>query len=534
MVGASGSSPTTPRRRAPVGARKWRANQETMPGRQRGRFAEPNPEPDLGVDVRSCRLERPDPTAGHGTARQVCSVDNVVEKPDSDEEELFDDGSPIEIGVDGNVDLDDQLAGDLDIGIELEELRDTAPEAEREFDWDHAGLIQPAPDEATDLDDTTGPMEFDPSIGLAAPGEENLDDASLGLEDTDPLVSPALPELVRQDDNEGPLFSDLELDLPDERHIPAAVTPWQQILQESGLFETLYEAQGRVFGGGNELLVVDRERTLRVSCPSALLSLTGHPIDGTTRLFAASKSGEVYSFSPPDYADPVRVAWSAGSEPLATVGAGPQLAGWVDPNGKAELVLLARGGPLVRFDTAAGTFSNWELPLPPRLLPLVADRPLLLGAGTEGLEILELCAGSTDWQRRNLDPRVEQMQRLGPFEFAVRDAVVVFAGARAGVLLSNDRGNTVARVPGCVATSALTIGSYQGAIRIWLALGHEVSNQTDLVCLDPASLTLTRIARFDTAVEDEFSPVRSLLWVAERRSIFAAGEFGVRGFLAPE
>lgn len=462
-------------------------------------------------------------------------VDNVVETPDrtrteqDEDEELFDEGTPFDVDTDETpLGLDDEEATDLDIGSDLQQTTDTIADGDQGLDWDMDGILPPAPVDSAANDDASGPEGFDPTIGVSEVAPENLDDASLGFEGTETFLVPDLPDW-RGDDKEQALFDDREFELPDESQIQDALSSWPACFEQPGSFETLCSTEQRLFAGGHQLLVFDDREFLAVACPSGLVALAKLG-QAPTALLAATKSGALLRFPAPYYAHPIVL--NAGLQ--ATDAAGdarhaPTLVAWSDH----ECAVLTDTGRLLTLTEAETEPKALTLQRPVVKLPLVTDHPLLVVQGEHGLCLSEAEGfGHSKWRTLPIETRVARSLASDSFELLALGPYVVFAGARLGVVVADTRVQSYRRVPGCVGVAAVTAGLHAGEPRFWVALSQEIAGRTDLIQIDPTTTAALRVAVCETVADDEFAPVRALTWNPKAQVLYAAGDFGVKGFRA--
>jgi hypothetical protein len=462
-------------------------------------------------------------------------VDNVVETPNStrteqdEDEELFDEGTPFDLDTDETPHgLDDEEATDLDIGSDLQQTTDNIADGDQGLEWDMDGILPPAPIDSAGNDDASGPEGFDPTIGVSEVAPENLDDASLGFEGTETFVVPDMPDW-RGDDKEQALFDDREFELPDESQIQDAASPWSACFEQAGSFDTLCSTDQRLFAGGHQLLVFDDREFLAVPCPSSLVALSrlGR---APSALLAATKSGVLLRFPAPYYAHPTTVnAGSTAHDAAADGGHAPQLVAWSDH----ECAVLTGAGRLLTLTEAEAEPKALRLRHPVVKLPLATDHPLLVVQGEHGLCLSEAeGSGASTWRTLPIEARVARSLASDSFEVLALGPYVVFAGARVGVVVIDTRVQSYQRVPGCVGVAAVASGLDAGEPRFWVALSQEFAGRTDLVQIDPLTATALRVAVFETVADDEFAPARALTWNPARQVLYAAGDFGVKGFRA--
>lgn len=454
-----------------------------------------------------------------------------MEKPETEEEEelLFDEELPLELSEDDAPgDLDDTAALDLDIGNTLGPELEPDSDDDTESTWNLSGLLSPTPDDGLEPDDETGPAGFDTSIGIADIPSDDLGEAALAL--VEPEFTLPL-ELAPSDDgdDEPLLFGDAELELPQECALEPAASPWALVLNEPGAFETLCLADQALFAGGEELLVVRRGQRQRRSVPSALMSLAPSP-QSTRVLFGVSKRGDLLLMAPPEYAC---VEALASARELAGPTATLTLAHFVGPQGDIQLVAKTSSGELLSFRPESGSFERVLLPARVLALPVASDRAALLARQDGELGLLWTDSAAGAWQWRALGLGSGRSLGADKWGFSTLNEHVALAGPRQGLLLSADAGRSFTRISGCVTVSALALGKYDAGVSVWVALSHEIEGRTDLVRVEAESHVPTQIAEFESTHAGEFAPVLALAWDAEEQVLFAAGEFGVRGFAAP-
>ncbi|HEY6726937.1 MAG TPA: hypothetical protein VI197_23050 [Polyangiaceae bacterium] len=446
-----------------------------------------------------------------------------------EDEELFDDGTAFDVDTDETPHgLDDEEASDLDIGSDLQQTEDTIADGDQALDWDMGGILPNAPVDASDNDDAAGPDGFDPTIGVSELAAENLDDSSLGFEATEALLVPDLSDW-RGDDKEQVLFDDRELELPDESSVEDAARSWSACFEQAGRFEALTAADTQLFAGGEQLLVFDAGEFRAVPCPSGLTRLSAFG-KAPSSVLGVTKSGLLLQFRAPHYAYPVTL--STASDPDAPRDDGrrpPALVTWSDA---ACAVLTGAGRLLLLVDgTLRPLLTGTQHPVVQ--LPVETDRPLVLLRDGRGLCLHMADAwASPEWRTLPVDPRWAKSLAEESFEFAAQGPYIVFAGSRVGVVVLDTRSGGYQRVPGCVGVAALAAGKQGDEPRFWTALSHEIAGRTDLIQIDPAAATATRLASTETVCDDEFAPARSLAWAPSTQILYVAGDFGVKGFRA--
>lgn len=468
----------------------------------------------------------------------MASVDNVVEKRDKpvndeDEDELFDEQTPFELEADEvSLGLDDEVAIDLDIGIQVNDLLERDTEGEWQLELDLSSLVESAPDSGAGADDETGPLELDPSMGIQEPLPEDLEDSSLGFDDSVELHLPEAGASTPDGDDEI-LFNDWELELPDEVSLDRSGAPWREVYREPGRYEALLCVHGRVFAGGEALLMVEREDRRLVPAPSALIQLQPHPLD-PDGLFASTRSGTLLALRLGAQDSWTPVEWRArlsGSEGPAGM---LSLACWRTGSDRSHLVVLTPSGNLLKLSPETLEVTPLATSARAIQLPAQADRPALLGQSPQGVCLLQAPESTGPFLAQPLDNQLERALALGPCTLIVWGPYIALSGPRHGLLVSQDCGGSFARVPGCVAVSASVLGSYLGTPHLWLTLNHEVANRSELALLDMTTLRVTTLADFESSDGDDFAPVRALAWDPTAQVLYAAGDFGVRGFAPPK
>ena len=464
-------------------------------------------------------------------------MDNVVEKsdkPDNEEEELFQESTPFEFEDDeDSSDLDDEAASDLDIGVQVKDSLDADADGDLLVDLDLPGLIESAPDAGAGADDEAGPLEFDASMGIQEPMPENLEDSSLGFEELDILHLPESHASTSERDDQL-LFNDWELELPDETSIERSGAPWHEVFRQSGRFETLLCAERRVFAGGEALLILEANvtpagqepRVVRV--PSALVQLKPHPVDPDT-LYAITRSGTLLALGVAGQGSSMTLDWRSALGPSEGPAATLSLACWQAGTDGMRVVALTSSGRLLELSPDALGFTPLSTSTRAVQLPTQSDRPALLGQSAQGICLLQ-SPGSGPFLAQPLDSQLARALALGPCELIISGPCIGLSGPRHGLLLSVDYGASFTRIPGCIAVTTSVLGSYLGSLHLWLTLSHEVTNQSELVLLDTTTLRVTKIAEFDTSDDHEFAPVQALAWDPMSQVLYAAGEFGLRGF----
>ncbi len=442
--------------------------------------------------------------------------------------------------------LDDEVATELDVGIELDAPPEDNAETEGELVLDIAALLNLADDEIAQGDpDETGPVDFDASAGirpppgdsLAGPAEDGTDEP---LED---LVSDDLPELDAdsEGDYDGEDAAWLELpDTRDEEPPPWASRHWRRDAHLPGAFSAVALAGGQLVAGGSELCWwpgnSEAPQHLGAAAPgiaslalvgpgfeAALLATTDHRL--LRRFLGAREPQLVAGFGrvvgDGDLGTP-RVELCQGAE-------------------SAPDVVLARtsSGRLVRSQDAGETWSGVDVRA--RVIAMSAGgAPLaLLGEDRTGLSLLCSTDTGLSWSLQPLDEAGRRVASGTAPLLAVSGPVVAIGDSARGLSVSTDGGASFKHVDGCAGLSALTAGELAGQVCVWAALYDEPNDHTHLVLVNPASALAERVAGIEAPGLDdepmhEHARVAAMTWDAARQRLWTAGMAGLGSWAPPD
>lgn len=441
--------------------------------------------------------------------------------------------------------LDDELAQDLDVGIELDAPPEDAGETGGELVLDIATLLnlaedEPEPDEA----DETGPVDFDASAGIQAPPGESLagpPEEGTG-EPFEDLVSGDLPELDAdsEGDYDGEDAAWLEIpDTRDDEPPPWAEEHWRNADHVPGALSALARAGGELVAGGEDLLWWSAKSASpeRLGADTGIesLALVGPAFDAV--LLATTDHRLLRRFK--SAREPQLVAgWSrvVGSSHL-----GPPRIELCQCTGDATEVVLARTstGRLARSDDGGETWSSVDvrarvIAISPSGAPLA-----LLVEDRTGLSLLSSADTGLSWNLQPLDEAGRRVAGGTAPILGVCGSVVCVGDSARGLAVSTDGGASFSHVDGCAGVEALTAGELDGQVRVWAALYDEPNDHTELVLVDPALATAERIAEIETAGLDdepghERARVAAIAWDPDRRRLWAAGMGGLRSWAPPD
>ncbi|MCA9599413.1 MAG: hypothetical protein KC776_39165 [Myxococcales bacterium] len=404
----------------------------------------------------------------------------------------------IDIADDASIDLDDEEAADLDVGLELGEPEGEDNEPEGELVLDIASLLSIDEEETRDDDDTAGPVGFDPSAGLSEPVDDaSTSDDALGVDDEESLVSDELPgmDADAEGDFEEPSWAELD-SVGDEEPPPLAEVTWV------ALDLAKHDAIAMDAAGGRALLAsdsgvrwVDREGSL-----IGEIALDEHCVDvvaandaGTSALVATVRGTlllvrcdgvETVEFAAPREPS-LAVVGREGDTLLALIagqlhaGAGSTLA-----TTTVEGIALARHARVVLSEAGVWRHRWWPL--------------------------------SADAARVAKDPEPS---------FAARGDVVVLGSRERGALVSRDGGASFDSVPGTAGTVAALVTE----AAVFLSVASPLDGSCRIVRVDPTSLSAETVAELgpDPDAEDDEPVARTLAWDGDILWIH-----GCRGLLA--
>lgn len=431
--------------------------------------------------------------------------------PDDDGEGPRDD-RPVELLVDldeTDVDLDDQEAGELDVGIQLDELPHESAEVRGEIVLDIAELLAIDEEGAADDADEPGPEAFDPSIGLSEPAGEIGDD-DVSEEPMDDLLDEDLPSIDAdaEGDFDGEAFGELDT-FVDERPPPESSTPWPVTAIASDEVRAIAAFRGGVLLSQGALKSYGRGTTPSASYDARVVVTSLATLDGAlalgigpARSLVRLEGDTLTELGPVAEFDDER----SGVTPLLAATAGEFLA--LSPSGR--VLTSVRG-------------EDWQPAGPSDVLAMSADGAFAVTRA----RAYRRSASSGGFEPVVLDPAALDVLRGDAPRVAAGGRWVLLSERTRGVALSVDGGSTFRRVDGSAGTVAIAIARHDGRPLLLGVLAATLENGPWLFCIDPQSGRAERVAEFgvgDDAGEDVV--VAGMTWNAADDALWIAGSFG--------
>lgn len=458
------------------------------------------------------------------------SVDEEREGPDDDLTPLL---SPLEEDVDLE---EDSMEPDADLGLELTDQSEEGDEG-HEVVLDIGNLLSLAEEERGGEDaDRAGPEALDPAADLADLGEPIVGSLEEGTDEPlEDLVSEDLPELDA--DEPGDALDEaswLATDALRDEELPKRAERSWAVTHHAGAggdIEALALGPERLWVAGRTLVSVGRDGgDTREECTLRALRLA--PLGGD--VLAVTVGGGLERVSPGGSARGVPAAHSALD---LSSGASAALAIAVLAQGGTDAFLIAAGSHRVAV-TQNGGSSFEPSEVGGRVTQVASGAPTrLLVHGTEGWALLEW--GQSGLERIALDAAAEEVACGEQVLVGSLGTMVVMTAADRGLCLSLDRGQSFARVPGCLHVSALALGVRDGRPRAFLASFVESEEKGLIIELDLASKTAEIVAELGpgddlAAGDDPDDRARALAWDAETRTLWVATQSGLWRVAPPE
>lgn len=450
-----------------------------------------------------------DPDPGDGELDAVIDLADFVEsfEPDAD------------------VELDDDDALDLDVGVAVDEPEaDESGDERGELVLDIAELLAVADDEPAQ-DDALGPTDFEPSADVDELEETAADTEDAAEPDYEGLVSEQLPSL---DADEAGDFSPEDDWLPPEHALdeplpPSAAVPWTA--------RTLLEDE-------LDVLVVDRGLVVAAGATIHCLGRVTRSLVPRARVTSATLVGGVLVYFTSSGELVRQELWQPNGERLES---------WREPAGTREggaialelgggglepgvVLALTSSGRLLRSRDRGTTFSAEALHA--RVLALDArTHPALILAetGSGRRSLLVAAEGGSAWRAVPLDPPAAEVARGEAPLLASHGDLVALAGAELGVAVSADGGQHFVRVAYGGLVTALAAGTIGDEPRLVVALYRETEDRSYVIALgargEAEVVAQIGPARPEDGVEG--ARVTALAWDGGARRLLAAGAFGL-------
>ncbi len=446
-------------------------------------------------------------------------------------------------GDEETLDLDDEEASDLDIGVELHHPLSDAEDDPEEMVLDIGNLLdtsglEPGSDDGDG--DQDGPVDFDTAAGVnALPAEDAEDDAEGAVEELDFLVSEDLPSLDADetgDFEDGADFDFGEL-TPAVEPPPWASDRWRQ-------------HEVKQLGACSVCRALDVRNGLAVFGGTELHWAQGAPL---TRFQVLASASRVHSLVLLGESQET-VLWSTETGELwvrRTSGAPERVEGWREVAGLSALepavvelrrtqdspdAVLGRlsGGRLLRSVDAGLSWNRVELHAEAIAVGTGCSELLVLAKARSSTSLLRSRDAGLSWDTVELDEAARQVaDGSAPIVSADGD-LIALADPVHGLVVSADGGNAFLRVPGCTPVTALACGKLDGAPAVWAALHREAEDVAEICAVDPRSATAHRVASTGDT-ESTSTPgdapamtgwVGALSWDPHSRRLWAVGGFG--------
>lgn len=462
--------------------------------------------------------------------------DDTVSRPDEDEDALGELDRFIEPAAEEEQPgLDDEVASDLDIGVELGAGEETSSEGAEDLVLDIGELLDDARarEHQEAADEESGPPELEPSFGVTTFEDEpvGLDDAGDGSDGSDDELLDELPSI----DADAPTDFDYALD-PSLTELDdfgadepiAHATPWARcdFGPDLGACYALGVADERLWIGGSGVWLAQGDAAPRLVLQEHG-SLRALALQDDVVLYT-SASGSLQRCTPDGQRLDVPTFSGAGTRVLRLSSAGRA-------DHPLLLVQLSQGA-LLESDDAGSRFRETRLTSKVVALPTHADRTLVLASSSQGPE---LCRRKSDghWAATALPPQARALASAEGVLLEVNEGVIAIADPERGLVVSADDGASFRVVPGCVGVTALCAARASGRAWLWCALYRQARDVSEIVLVDPESLKsciIGTLANESGDVEDtDSSRLEALAWHAATRTLRAAGPRGVIGLRAP-
>lgn len=428
-------------------------------------------------------------------------------------------------------DLDDQNAGDLDHGIDIDEAPTVGEEPEHPS-LDLGEFVEAPPEDRSLLagTDEVGPTGDASGFDGVEPPPAGADDDSEGVTDED-VAPPELHDLsVESIEEEEPpeiALEDIGVRLDDDPHGPS-VLPWVEVAVPQGPARSLVVCmKGSVYAAGRDVVALDdsgAQTTLAANTGDTATSLL--PIPGGS-VFFTTEAGQLYRA---DARAPERLtAWkdAFGLEPSALALA---LGG---PTPSTRPALLLRAGDakkeLLESTDQGSTFRRVDLggsvvalsSGAPPVCVVKSDRAvrLLRSEPTGGFSVVNV-----NWHN---DSEGQAIAAHG-------DVIGTFDSER-GVLVSADGGRSFRAAAGLHGATAVAAARVGGRPVVFAAVFDSSSETTKIAYIDAVSAEAVIVAGVDASDDEtgEHARVSSLAWNEGTETLWAAGPFGLRCWRRP-
>jgi hypothetical protein len=451
----------------------------------------------------------------------------VIETDDSDEPDF----SNLLRNFEDAADLDDQVASEVDTGIEVGETPDLPEDMDQPL-LDVGETVEPPPEAKIVVaeGDEFGPRD-DPAVSDAVESLPETvhgdDDEGVSGDDVETAELGALDSNAEDDEAAPAPPDDVIVSLEDDPPGPAAL-PWLDVDVASSPVRTVVAShRGKVISAGTDVSELDEagvRKTLIQSVGSTVTSLLCTP-DGS--VFYTTREGELFRID------------SRGSECIA---------GWIEA--------LDLKQPAYALELGGMTPSS----RPAMLLRVGSGRKELLESTDYGStfrrvdlggQILAVSSGSPPvcLVKGDRSIRVVRSESTGGFTstgatlrgdaknlvvVAHADVVAVLDPGR-GVQVSADGGRSLRHVEGSARATAVAAGLVAGRPIVFAALFNPATETAKIALMDAASAEAVVVAGIDPDDNDDgdFSRVTSLAWNEYTETLWGAGAFGLRCWRRP-
>jgi hypothetical protein len=328
----------------------------------------------------------------------------------------------------------------------------------------------------------------------------------------------------------------------DEAHIPLAAVRWQTArpLASVEACHTVVSTEDQVVAASSDLLWFqsDAKIPLRLAVDgSALADLA--VVGGEQEIaLACTPSGQVFRRARfasqaeqlTRFREPLRLL--PGSRARLSFGGALSTRG-------GRVFLWSRDGVLLDVQDSGDRFER--LSLEGKVVAVARESATALLVHGPGCSLVRF-----EGKRHTTQPLGGAVSRLAQSPelcLATVQNAVALAGYRLGLWVSSDGGNAFRPVAGCGNITAVAGAALGDSPRFFAAVYREMSDQTEILLVDPERGAAVCIARLDSAIEHspsdaiergEWAKVERLSWHAGSGRLWAAGGFGVVCFSEPQ
>jgi hypothetical protein len=447
------------------------------------------------------------------------------------------------LSEDGEEDLDDSVASELEHGIDVAGVEEDAEDLDDGTVDLGAAAFDPGIEDESEDGDEAGPLgaEGDTDIGQ----EEAFDaDETEGTTDRlDEFLTTDLPSLELEADMEtGPegepivLSSAEDAEADEEEALRRAELPWAEMPLPASLpacaVLAVERGGGRVIGGGDEIFSVD-DAGLKVVLAPGLQEPAQSLVEGAEpgSLLFTTESGELLRHLPGQAARDRLVAFretTAAQRPSHVPEI--QLGGPTRSQRPAILLLVRDGrGTLLESTDFGTTWRRVELGGSVTCLSRGCPPVCLVDTGRAARFFVSEASGGFSPIGA---PYAGESDGL---VMATHDDVVVLLAAGSGISVSANRGATFKPVAGSTRATAVVAGRLGPRPSCFAALFGTKNGRATLVWIDAATGDAFAIATIEPGEDDadDLCRVDSLAWDPHTETLWASGAFGLRRFRRP-